>query len=82
MKNFILPAIVATATLCGVYSHLNKQNNTSLNALGLSNVEALSVVDPEYCKWIRVQDGYGCWYHHCVPGGNGFVCIGGTVAPE
>ncbi len=50
-------------------------------ALLKQNIEALTENEnPLTCKWKRIQDTHGCWYHECRPDGNGFECVCGTIS--
>lgn len=71
MAFVVIAAIGCTASLHALSS--NSEDKPS--AMILANVEALSEWENgQECKWEYKTDNFGCPYHKCVPGGNGYLC--------
>lgn len=79
-KKFIAAAMVAL-TAAGAYMGAGTlTRSTELSELQLANIEALAEDESStVCKWQRLKDDHGCWYHECRDTGDGDLCLCGQV---
>jgi hypothetical protein len=77
-KKVMKAAFVAAIAMVSGINVFNVQKSEVLSDIALANVEALAEGEgSKECRWMRVQDDYGCVFHVCVAGGTGDICTCG-----
>ena len=77
-KNIMKVVFVAAIAMVSGINVFNAQKSEPLSDIALANVEALAEGEgSKECRWMRVQDDYGCVFRVCVAGGTGDICTCG-----